>query len=112
MVQPCARAALADTRVTLTAREQEIILHIAQGAQNDGIAYEMGISANTVKTHIGNIMRKYRLQNRTQIAITFALEAAAPSPRRAMFDADGFSEATLEPAPIPGRRSRLHPVPE
>ena len=85
---------------------------LARGMQNKNIAYELKISENTVRAHIGNIMRKYRLQNRTQIAITFALEAAAPSPRRAMFDADGFSEATLEPAPIPGRRSRLHPVPE
>jgi DNA-binding CsgD family transcriptional regulator len=98
--------------ITPTPRERELMLLLARGMQNKNIAYELKISENTVRAHIGNIMRKYRLQNRTQIAITFALEAAAPSPRRAMFDADGFSEATLEPAPIPGRRSRLHPVPE
>ncbi|MET0427322.1 MAG: helix-turn-helix transcriptional regulator, partial [Microvirga sp.] len=61
MVQPFARAAVLDTQLTLTVREQEIIRHIAQGAQNDGIAHQMGISANTVKTHIGNIMRKFGL---------------------------------------------------
>jgi DNA-binding CsgD family transcriptional regulator len=98
--------------ITPTPRERELMMLLARGMQNKNIAYELKISENTVRAHIGNIMRKYRLQNRTQIAITFALEAAAPSPRRAMFDADGFSEATLEPAPIPGRRSRLHPVPE
>jgi DNA-binding CsgD family transcriptional regulator len=98
--------------ITPTPRERELMMLLARGMQNKNIAYELKMSENTVRAHIGNIMRKYRLQNRTQIAITFALEAAAPSPRRAMFDADGFSEATLEPAPIPGRRSRLHPVPE
>jgi two-component system nitrate/nitrite response regulator NarL len=82
MVQPCARAALADTRVTLTAREQEIILHIAQGAQNDGIAYQMGISANTVKTHIGNIMRKFGLHNRTQIAMLLTPRLVTSGPAR------------------------------
>ncbi|WP_103986350.1 helix-turn-helix transcriptional regulator [Methylobacterium sp. 190mf] len=82
MVQPFARIALDDTRLTLTVREQEIIRHIAQGAQNDGIAYEMGISANTVKTHIGNIMRKFGLHNRTQIAILLTPRLVTPGPAR------------------------------
>ncbi|MBE7245751.1 MAG: LuxR family transcriptional regulator [Actinomycetospora chiangmaiensis] len=80
MVRTCAHSALTDTRLTLTAREQEIILHIAAGAQNDGIAYEMGISANTVKTHIGNIMRKFGLHNRTQIAMLLTPRLGTPAP--------------------------------
>ncbi|MGU3336878.1 response regulator transcription factor [Methylobacterium mesophilicum] len=81
MLQPFALNALSDTRITLTVREQEIIRHIAQGAQNDSIAYKMGISANTVKTHIGNIMRKFGLHNRTQIAmlLTPRLVTLAPA---------------------------------
>jgi DNA-binding NarL/FixJ family response regulator len=90
--------------ITPTPRERELMMLLARGMQNKNIAYELKISENTVRAHIGNIMRKYRLQNRTQIAITFALEAAIPSPSRAMFNAEGFSEAALEPAPIPGRR--------
>ncbi|MGH1570682.1 response regulator transcription factor [Methylobacterium sp. P31] len=82
MIQTCAQHALADTRITLTAREQEIILHIAQGAQNDSIAYEMGISTNTVKTHIGNIMRKFGLHNRTQIAMLLTPRLVRPAPAR------------------------------
>ncbi|MCJ2056975.1 LuxR C-terminal-related transcriptional regulator [Methylobacterium sp. J-048] len=82
MVQPCARTVLADTRLALTAREQEIIRHIALGAQNDGIAYEMGISANTVKTHIGNIMRKFGLHNRTQIAMLLTPRVTTATPVR------------------------------
>ncbi|MHB2211573.1 response regulator transcription factor [Methylobacterium sp. CM6257] len=51
-----------------TARERELITHIASGLPNKLIAYEMSISPNTVRAHISNVMRKYKLQNRTQIA--------------------------------------------
>lgn len=67
-------------RATPTPREQELILLIGRGLQNKVIAYELNISENTVRAHISNIMRKYGLHNRTQIAILFtaphvALEA-------------------------------------
>ena len=62
---------------------------IARGLQNKNIAYELKISENTVRAHIGNIMRKYRLQNRTQIAIIFALQAASPSLRSDLVSASG-----------------------
>ena len=52
-----------------TARERELIALIALGHPNKVIAHEMGISPNTVRAHIGNIMRKYKLRNRTQIAM-------------------------------------------
>lgn len=52
-----------------TARERELILLIAQGLSNKLIAHEMGISPNTVRAHVGNVMRKYKLRNRTQIAM-------------------------------------------
>jgi len=52
-----------------TARESELIALIALGHPNKIIAYELGISPNTVRAHIGNIMRKYKLRNRTQIAM-------------------------------------------
>jgi len=62
---------------TATRREQEVILLIARGLQNKNIAYELKLSENTVRAHIQNIMRKYKLQNRTQIAVMFALETSA-----------------------------------
>jgi hypothetical protein len=70
---------------------------IARGMQNKNIAYELKISENAVRAHIGNIMSKYRLQNRTQIAIIFALHSASPSLRS---DLVGASGATLGPAPV------------
>jgi DNA-binding CsgD family transcriptional regulator len=96
--------------ITPTPRERELMMLLARGMQNKNIAYELKISENTVRAHIGNIMRKYHVQNRTQIAIIFAREAPTPSPRRAMFN--GYSEPTLEPTPIPGRSSHLHTASE
>lgn len=55
-----------------TRRERQLIRLIARGLQNKNIAYELNISENTVRAHIGNIMRKYHLHNRTQIAVSVA----------------------------------------
>lgn len=52
-----------------TEREAEIISLIAQGLSNKLIAYRLGISPHTVRCHISNILRKYKLRNRTQIAM-------------------------------------------
>lgn len=55
-----------------TERERELIALIAKGLQNKVIARRLRISPNTVRAHIGNILRKNGLRNRTQIAVTFA----------------------------------------
>ncbi|OIQ69883.1 transcriptional regulatory protein LiaR [mine drainage metagenome] len=86
--------------ITPTPRERELMMLIARGMQNKNIAYELKISENTVRAHIGNVMRKYRLHNRTQIAIIFALEAATPSLRCAMLNAGDYSGPTLEPTSL------------
>jgi DNA-binding NarL/FixJ family response regulator len=54
-----------------TQRERELIALIGLGLKNKEIAYELNISENTVHAHIRNILRKYKLRNRTQIAIMF-----------------------------------------
>ena len=56
---------------TPTPRERELILLIRRGLQNKKIAYVLNISQSTVHAHIRNIMRKYGLHNRTQIAVMF-----------------------------------------
>ena len=89
--------------ITPTPRERELMMLIARGMQNKNIAYELKISENTVRAHIGNVMRKYHLQNRTQIAIIFALEAATPPLRGAMLNAGDYSGPTLEPTLMPAR---------
>lgn len=69
-----------------TPRERQLIILIARGLQNKAIAYELQISTNTVRAHIGNIMRKYKLRNRTQIAVRLLPQLrdapqCAPRPR-------------------------------
>ena len=61
------RAAKTDS--SLTGREQEIAALVAQGLTNKEIAQALGVSANTIRSHISNILNKLKLANRTQIAI-------------------------------------------
>ncbi len=59
---------------TLTIREREVLVRIAQGRLNKEIAGELGISVRTVESHRDSLMRK--LQRRSVAALTrFALEA-------------------------------------
>lgn len=56
----------------LTPREIEILDYVAQGNSNKEIAYQLGISDQTVKNHITSILRKLAVNDRTQ-AVIFAL---------------------------------------
>jgi RNA polymerase sigma factor (sigma-70 family) len=60
---------LAALLVPLSPREMEILQHIAQGKSNKEIAYELGISRQTVKNHMTSILRKLAVNDRTQAAI-------------------------------------------
>jgi DNA-binding NarL/FixJ family response regulator len=51
----------------LTAREQEILLHVAQGLTNQQIARQLCLSVKTVDTHLANLMKKTGVGNRTQL---------------------------------------------
>jgi DNA-binding NarL/FixJ family response regulator len=53
----------------LSPREMEILQFIAQGKSNKEIAYELGISRQTVKNHMTSILRKLAVNDRTQAAI-------------------------------------------
>ena len=48
----------AETRARVTAREREIIRHIAEGESNKEIAAALGISSRTAETHRATILRK------------------------------------------------------
>jgi DNA-binding NarL/FixJ family response regulator len=53
----------------LTRREREVLELIAGGRSNKRIAYELGISEKTVKTHVGHVLAKLGVADRTQAAM-------------------------------------------
>ena len=50
----------------LTAREQEVLAHVAQGMSNKAIADALRISDQTVKFHVAAIIGKLGAANRTE----------------------------------------------
>ena len=65
----------------LTGRELDVLQCLAQGLSNREIARELCISVRTVTTHVGNILSKLHLANRTQAAL-YALEQGVARPPR------------------------------
>jgi len=53
----------------LTRREREVLCLIAAGRSNKRIAYELGIAEKTVKTHVGHVLAKLGVTDRTQAAL-------------------------------------------
>jgi two-component system, NarL family, response regulator LiaR len=54
---------------TLTRREREVLELIAAGRSNKRIALELGIAEKTVKTHVGHLLAKLGVSDRTQAAV-------------------------------------------
>ena len=53
---------------SLTAREQEVLRHIARGYTYKEVAGQLFISAKTVETHVSSVLRKLQLTNRHELA--------------------------------------------
>jgi DNA-binding NarL/FixJ family response regulator len=53
----------------LTPRESQVLAHVAYGLSNDEISHTLGISVETVKEHVQNILRKLAVNDRTQAAV-------------------------------------------
>ena len=60
-------------RADLSAREQEVLRHVANGLGNKEIAQALGRSADTVKSHLESIFEKLGARDRTH-AVTIALQ--------------------------------------
>ncbi len=61
----------------LSAREVEVLQNVAQGMSNQEIARTLKIKEGTVRIHVGNILNKLQLANRTQAALHALREGLA-----------------------------------
>lgn len=69
----------AQTHQELTPREQDVLALIARGFSNKRIALELGIAEKTVKTHVGHVLAKLGVTDRTQAAVHAVREGLARS---------------------------------
>lgn len=53
---------------TLTPREREVLHHLARGYSYKRIAMRLGISARTVESHVGAVLRKLQLSSRHEVS--------------------------------------------
>jgi NarL family two-component system response regulator LiaR len=61
----------------LSEREVEVLRNVAQGMSNQTIAQTLKIKEGTVRIHVGNILNKLQLANRTQAALYALREGLA-----------------------------------
>ena len=66
------KASGSSTPKRLTAREQEIVQLIAEGARNGQIAASLGLSVKTVDTHRSMVMKKLKLHSTVEL-VRYAL---------------------------------------
>jgi DNA-binding NarL/FixJ family response regulator len=64
----------------LTRRERQVLELIAAGHSNKRIAFELGIAEKTVKTHVGHLLAKLGVSDRTQAAL-LAVQNGLAGPR-------------------------------
>jgi DNA-binding CsgD family transcriptional regulator len=67
-------AAADEDRVTLTAREREVLALLAAGASNKAIARALGVSVHTAKFHVASLTEKLGARGRLE-AVAIALRA-------------------------------------
>ena len=53
----------------LTAREPDVLRHVALGRSNRDIATALDIGEETVKTHVGHVLAKLEVDNRAQATV-------------------------------------------
>ena len=67
----------------LTPREREVLHHLARGYAYKQIAARLGISARTVESHVGAVLRKLQLTSRHEVSHWAAARGLIDGARRA-----------------------------
>lgn len=83
LVQAIAQPPGEEPRERLTARELEVLGLIALGRSNKRIALELGIAEKTVKTHVGHVLAKLGVADRTGAAVLAVREGLVGRGERA-----------------------------
>jgi len=65
---------------SLTQREQDILVLLAEGRANRDIAGKLFLSEKTVKAHLAAVFRKLGVTNRTQAAMMAVQMGVGPMP--------------------------------
>jgi DNA-binding NarL/FixJ family response regulator len=71
---------VANTRVSLSPREWEIVLMVADGWPNKTIAHKLGISSWTVSTHLRRIFAKLGVRSRAAMVARVVGQRPAAAP--------------------------------
>lgn len=53
----------------ITAKEREVLAHIAAGRSNKEIAQALGVSEDTIKRHVSNLLEKMQVNDRAQAVV-------------------------------------------
>jgi DNA-binding CsgD family transcriptional regulator len=64
------------TRHELTAREGQVMALVADGLTNEQVGNRLGISSQTVQTHLKRICRVLKARNRTHATALYTRAAA------------------------------------
>jgi DNA-binding NarL/FixJ family response regulator len=75
-----AEAAVAHRAVSLTPQQMRVLARMAEGKLNKQIAYDLGVSEQTVKDHVSVILRKLGASNRTQAILLASQLSLKPPP--------------------------------
>jgi two-component system, NarL family, response regulator LiaR len=65
----------------LTPRERDVLALLGRGYANKRIALELGIAEKTVKTHVGHVLAKLGVADRTQAALLAVRTGLVADPR-------------------------------
>jgi NarL family two-component system response regulator LiaR len=72
-IDPSVASAILAPEESLSPREVEVLRQVTFGLSNKEIGARLGIAEETVKTHMGRLLAKLNLENRTQ-AVVYALK--------------------------------------